>query len=299
MFSIKERKIIVILMLVNCFALFVNYFGLSLKFKVDNYYFCFFTNSVRSSYYYGGNLELFEQYKWEKKFYPFVNFYDSWHGGYYFNGLFPYFDYTEFLVYTFLIFGFFIAKNIITDNSNVASIRNEKIDVSGPVVKNENSEELRQLENLYNLGILTKNEYHEKLNKLAQIKVSFELEKSLEFNQLKNLYESGILSKDEFENKIEKLKKIIKHEIKLDFNEFVIDRNKVKLWHKLTSFDNVLGKIIVYEIISDNLSLNGYILYKTFNDNRYFVKVDDDKMFYNSVEDLILDKFGIEVSLSI
>ena len=118
-FTLKERRIIMILMLVNSIALFVNYFGLSPKFKSDykdDYYFCVFTNSIRSQYpisEYGTNLRSFNEHLIQDNFYPFVNFYSSWYDGYYFNGLFPYFDYTEFLVYSLLIFGYFILKKLM------------------------------------------------------------------------------------------------------------------------------------------------------------------------------------------
>lgn len=118
-FTLKERRIIIILMLVNSIALFVNYFGLSPKFKSgnnDDYYFCALTNSVRSEYpisRYNTNLISFNEHLMKDNFYPFVKFYSSWYDGFYFNGLFPYFDYTEFLVYSLLIFGYFILKKMI------------------------------------------------------------------------------------------------------------------------------------------------------------------------------------------
>jgi hypothetical protein len=66
------------------------------------------------------------------------------------------------------------------------------------------------LTQLKNKGILTEQEYEEKLKKL----VEDDLEKSLgdynEYKQLKSLYNDGILTKDEFESKVENLKKILK-----------------------------------------------------------------------------------------
>ena len=117
-FTLKERRVIILLMLINCFALFVNYFGISPRFKNenDNYYFCLFTNSTKSSdsyMFYQSNLERYSEHKWEENFYPFVDLYDSWYDGFYFNGVFPYFDHTEFVVYSLLIFGYFILRKMV------------------------------------------------------------------------------------------------------------------------------------------------------------------------------------------
>jgi hypothetical protein len=180
-FTDKEKKIILILMLINCFALFVNYFGLSPKIKnTDNdYYVCLFTNSVKTEGYYGTaygtNLVQYSPYKSESSFYPFVDFYKSWYDGFYFNGLFPSYDSTEFFIYTLLIFGFFIVKKIIS---------------------NKNEEEIIPIET----GTLI-------------VKKQVKFNKSKEYKQLKNLYDLEIINDEEFKNKAKLLKKKMKNDL--------------------------------------------------------------------------------------
>lgn len=159
-------------MLINSFALFVNYFGLSPKFKSesDNYYFCLFTNSIKSDsfYSYQSNIEKYTEYKWEENFYPFVKFYSSWYDGFYFNGLFPYFDYTEFLVYSLLIFGYFILKKMINNKSIEESLVEENSEIPKKVFKFKKTKEYKQLENLYNLGVLNDDEFNNKAKTLKK-----------------------------------------------------------------------------------------------------------------------------------
>ena len=174
-FTDKEKKIILILMLINCFALFVNYFGLSPKIKnSDNdYYICFFTNSVKTEGYYGSaygtNLVHYSPHKFESNFYPFVDFYKSWYDGYYFNGVFPYFDYTEFLVYTLLIFSFFISRKILNSENVETTIPTE---INKPISKKgskfKNSKEYKQLKNLYDLEVLNDEEFKSKVKLLKK-----------------------------------------------------------------------------------------------------------------------------------
>lgn len=93
--SKTERRVVIILMIINSFAYFVNKFGLSGKI---NSCWTIFTNTT--------NRRLYEI---KGEFYPFVEFVDrSWC----FNGLFPSYDSSEFFVYTLLIFGILIIKKI-------------------------------------------------------------------------------------------------------------------------------------------------------------------------------------------
>ena len=176
-FTDKEKKIILILMLINCFALFVNYFGLSPKIKnSDNdYYVCLFTNSatnfsvVDGHYLDATNLERYKAYKFEENFYPFVKFYHSWYDNFYFNGLFPYYDYTEFLVYTLLIFSFFISRKILNSENVETTIPTE---INKPISKKgskfKNSKEYKQLKNLYDLEVLNDEEFKSKVKLLKK-----------------------------------------------------------------------------------------------------------------------------------
>lgn len=94
-FSKGERRFIIILMIINSLALFVNYF--ELRGQIKN---CtrVFTNSG--------------EYTINNKdyFFPFVNEFTDKKDC--FIGIFPYYDTSEFFVYTILIFGLVIVKKI-------------------------------------------------------------------------------------------------------------------------------------------------------------------------------------------
>ena len=125
-FSQKERRTIIILMIINVFALFVNYFNLSPKFNIGSYKnrteLFLFTDSKEKlllsnphkTYFKNGTSRMY-QIRHTKHFWPFVKFYDK--DKFSINrkrirGIFADFDHTEFGVYTLIIFGFFIVKKL-------------------------------------------------------------------------------------------------------------------------------------------------------------------------------------------
>ena len=76
-------------------------------------------------------------------------------------------------------------------------------------IKKEQSKTDDSLQNLSNLkqkGILTDEEYNQKVNKINAEKDEQELKNSIEYKQLKSLLDSNILTKDEFESKTKLLK---------------------------------------------------------------------------------------------
>lgn len=109
-FTHKERKVVIVLMIINCFALFVNYFGISYRFGKTAH---LFTNSngISGKPIYFPYDVLYEHNT--KHFYPLVDFtYNSNLHGFFFKGIFAYYDMTEFFVYTLLIFGFILIRKI-------------------------------------------------------------------------------------------------------------------------------------------------------------------------------------------
>jgi len=122
----NERRWIIILMAINLFALFVNYFSLSPKFIIGDYkneteVFLFtdskerfLISSTGGLYNMDGSSMMYEN-RHPKHFYPFVIFYDKDvfnKNKTRFRGIFPDYDHTEFIVYTFLIFGFFFVRKL-------------------------------------------------------------------------------------------------------------------------------------------------------------------------------------------
>ncbi len=70
-------------------------------------------------------------------------------------------------------------------------------------------------------GILTIDEYNEKVDKIESQKIKVQIKNSSEYKQLKNLFENNILTADEFENKITLMKteKIFKSIVKRNETE--------------------------------------------------------------------------------
>lgn len=118
--SKKERRRLIILMAINFFALFVNYFGLSPKFKIpfqpnENMVYVFTDSGEarRLGDYFFTALDdkMYRRYN-PTKFWPFTGFYDEEYPNTRFRGIFADFDHSEFLVYSFLIFGIIFIRKL-------------------------------------------------------------------------------------------------------------------------------------------------------------------------------------------
>lgn len=130
----RQKRIIIILMIINAFALFVNYFQLSPKIMFKEYnseeyitqhYDVYLLTDSKATNILNSNTN----WTWEngdsamysarhpKNFWPFVMFYQKAESSsskiqFRFRGIFADFDHTEFLVYTFLIIIILIIKKI-------------------------------------------------------------------------------------------------------------------------------------------------------------------------------------------
>ena len=92
-----------------------------------------------------------------------------------------------------------LAYNNFIENNSVEKITE---------IKNENkintlNSQVESLKDLKEKGILTSEEYNQKVEKLEAEKAEQDLKNSIEYSQLKSLLDSGVLTKEEFENKIE------------------------------------------------------------------------------------------------
>ena len=241
-FTKVEKNVIIVLMIINCFALFVNLFEVSVRvtrdksiFDKERYY--LFTDvgaGTMGVYINGENKYPSTSYNdFSSQFYPFVDFYLESNNEKRFRGVFPGFDHTEFIVYSFLILGFFILKKKIkvksldemikedVNKNNKYYNNNNNIKSSNQLIKGK----IEKLKDLWEQGILTDDEYYEKSAKIKAEKLQTELKLTEEYKKLKSLYDDGILTKEEFDTKIEKLMvKINNEETKqhdknsLDFN---------------------------------------------------------------------------------
>lgn len=106
-YSIKQRKIITVLMIINTFAFLVNFFNtqryLSSNFKRENFIFTDCTPGYYKNYYWYNNKTYYYINK-QEKFWPFTEFFEGYSDKR-FRGIFVDYDHTEFIIYTILIFG--------------------------------------------------------------------------------------------------------------------------------------------------------------------------------------------------
>jgi hypothetical protein len=247
-FSNKEIKIIIVLMLINSFALFVNLFEMSIRIVDEGttwnnkrYYLFTDVGETRMGRIVNGEGEYpsTNYSSFSNQFYPFVDFYiertSNISSEKRFRGIFPGFDHTEFIVYSFMIIGFFLLKKTIKGNKHEEILKEGKLanniyDNDENNFKTKSSKQikkgkLQKLKELHEQGILTDNEYYEKASKLTSEKLQAELKITPEYKKLKSLFDDDILTKEEFESKFEILKKIYskdnfdKQEKKLN-NEF-------------------------------------------------------------------------------
>lgn len=126
-FTKREKRVIIVLMLINCFALFANFFNMDFKIVQErveysgeyNKYTTYITNTT----YFFTDAEIDPQ----DFFWPILNFSVSYSKGPYekrnsssyyskeyntFRGIFSEYDYTEFLVYSALIFGIPVLRRL-------------------------------------------------------------------------------------------------------------------------------------------------------------------------------------------
>lgn len=128
------------------------------------------------------------------------------------------------------------------------------------------------IENLLELkkkGILTIDEFNEKVDKIESQKIKEEIKNSSEFKQLKSLFENNILTLDEFENKIKFLENKY---IKKNENSEVVRSIKPKYGYRILSeqkkFDTAWGSYTEYELeYSDGHKGE---VYKGSNSGKYF-----------------------------
>ena len=107
-----------------------------------------------------------------------------------------------------IITGIFISIGFLIYNLSKKAIHKSKNKEFYKSKKEYNSisDKLDRLNELYEQGILTENEYYEKSTKLKAEQLQTELKLTPEYKKLKSLLDDGILTKEEFENKIKKIK---------------------------------------------------------------------------------------------
>lgn len=138
------------------------------------------------------------------------------------------------------------------------------------------------LEELKEKGILTEQEYEEKIKKVVDENISKSLENYTEYKQLKALYKDDILTKEEFENKVRFLKNKLKARIaKQEEGEPYYEGLRTFTDKELNyGFEDELGNILVEPI---------YEYADNFKEGLALVRQNGKFGFINKLGDVVID----------
>jgi hypothetical protein len=164
-----------------------------------------------------------------------------------------------------------LAYNTNKENNTIEKKAEKKLD-----------DTISNLADLKEKGILTKEEYTEKVKKIELEKEENFLINSLEYKQLKNLLDSGVLNKAEFENKIKVIKdKQVTNNTpniqKIEKTETVYSETVYSEIIYRETIDKKLLKIILKNnetigasvFIDDKIAPNGIYIYNTIALNKH------------------------------
>src|SRR5690554_2669847 len=108
-YSIKQKKIITVLMIINTFAFLVNFFNTQRDgYDKKIFYITDYTPGFYVGYHYHPGYYNDKQ----EKFWPFTNFFEEFDEKR-FRGVFVDYDHTEFIIYTILIFGIPVVGRVL------------------------------------------------------------------------------------------------------------------------------------------------------------------------------------------
>ena len=162
-----------------------------------------------------------------------------------------------------------LAYNNFIENNSVEKITE---------IKNENkintlNSQVESLKDLKEKGILTSEEYNQKVEKIEAEKAEQDLKNSTEYKQLKSLLDSGVLTKEEFESKIVKINNIINKQLEdkiidtYNYNVTLINGEILTILNIPKNTNNILGCSV--KIHNKNLSgvyISNKYLYEIIND---------------------------------
>ncbi|MGY5849182.1 WG repeat-containing protein [Salegentibacter sp. F14] len=170
--------------------------------------------------------------------------------------------------------------------------RKEKAYLRERAIINEISEKEENLINLRDKGILSEGEFKSKISKIHQDKAYTELEKTKEYQQLKQLYNSGVLTKEEYDSKvkilIEKQNSDLKAgglKSKLENTEYhqisQFKENRGRIWDKNQLFGFIDENY-------DTIVEPKYTIAEDFNEGLALVMLYDNYGFINKKGDIVI-----------
>ena len=201
-------------------------------------------------------------------------------------------DFHMFLLFSlifFVIFYFFSKYNFAFANENekntpINSEQNQTKIKSKENFDNKNLKSIETLEELKESGLLTENEYQEKVQKLRD-KIQFEqIKDSDEYQKLKDLFDKGILSSDEFETKL----KLLQNKFQENNHIFSFEDQTFRI---VDGFSEGIGLAINSELDYGFVDEKGKIVIDFIFEHAENFKNDTAKVRYNG-EFRMIDKKG-------
>ncbi len=176
---------------------------------------------------------------------------------------------------------------------NENQIKKEKQEIENQPI-NRNLKSIENLEDLRDSGLLTEREYQEKVEKLRDKILLEKIKDKDEYKKLKDLFEKGILTIDEFEDKINILKTISNKPIEIKKNPNS-EKCSIIINHKKTSFDKDLGYYKTFEVLSNNKNLDKFMFNQKYEEELFFLKDKLELGYFDSIVNLIKKVNGIDV----
>jgi hypothetical protein len=146
---------------------------------------------------------------------------------------------------------------------------------------------INDLVELRGKGIISEEEFISKVNTIENQKTEFDIKKSTEYKQLKNLFNSGVLTKEEFENKIKRIQTISKKEFNSEEPSYTDDLTNEKKSDKRDNKTTIDRKIILFfaTLIILILIIIGYQYSNNksnFHDDDTYTKAASTTSYYNN-----------------
>lgn len=179
-----------------------------------------------------------------------------------------------------------LAYNNYIENNSVEKVTERKIEQK----TNTLNSQAESLKDLKEKGILTEEEYSQKVNRIEQEKKEENLKNSQEYKQLKSLFDSGVLTKEEFESKIGIIKTKTsesksnsienKKPIEKSPKDNIIQSSKFK--YEIANLFN--ENLCFYELNYKNKIYGYYITKKT---KKVIINRNGQKIHFNSLDEYI------------
>ena len=146
----------------------------------------------------------------------------------------------------------------------IISVYNSNVENNKPEIKagKKLDSAISNLKELKEKGLLTKEEYRIKVDKIEAEKTEQNLKNSLEYKQLKSLFDAGVLTKVEFESKIRLLQNVSEKEVDVkEINKILesVNRDYLKSTEEKNENENNKSTVL-YVIIAFFIILIGAII---------------------------------------